>query len=88
MKAWLLDKSLPRELNMVYNEKLFLSDLARMLNDLAGYKVEILVKDNKPGLDYCGDGSLLNSLNLGLKGLEFGVCKLLDFYHSGNISNA
>lgn len=87
LKAWLLDKSLPREINMVYVEKLFLSDLARIINYIGGYEVEILVESIEQGLDYCGDGSLLKSLNFDLKGLEFGVGKLMDVYHSSIAPN-
>lgn len=64
------DANLPKELNLVYENKLKLSDVATMINELSDYKVPISIRE--PGMDksYCGDGLKLKELGIKFDGLE------------------
>ena len=61
------------DINMSYLKKYKLSDIANIINELSSYKVDINVENENFGFNYTGNGELLNSLNLKLKGLEIGI---------------
>ena len=61
------------DINMSYLKKYKLSDIANIINELSSHKVDINVENENFGLNYTGNGELLNSLNLKLKGLEIGI---------------
>jgi nucleoside-diphosphate-sugar epimerase len=62
-----------KDINVVYNKKYKLSDITNIINNLANYKVPILIENTKIGLSYSGDGTIFNNLNINYKGLEFGI---------------
>lgn len=62
-----------KDINMSYLKKYKLSDITSIINDLSSYKVDVIIENENFGLNYTGNGELLNSLNLKLKGLEIGI---------------
>jgi len=66
-------KCLYKDINMSYIKKYKLSDIANIINELSYYKVDINVESKNLGFNYTGNGELLNSLNLSLKGVELGI---------------
>lgn len=58
--------NLPKDINCVYQNKLWLSDI------LAKFNKEFTIIGNN-NLNYTGNGEKLNSLNLSLDGLELGI---------------
>ena len=67
------DGSLPKDINLCYDKKYKLSDIANIIDGLTLFSSG--VKIEQPGLDkpYTGDFKKLQSLNLDLIGLEKGV---------------
>ena len=63
-------KKLPRELNLVYQPTILLSEVGKMINNLSDYDVPVKVLE--PGYDksYCASGAELSKLNLNLNGLQ------------------
>lgn len=59
-------------------KKYKLSDIENIINQLSSYKVDTIIENKSLGFNYTGNGKLLNSLNLGLKDLEFAI---KDCYH-------
>ncbi len=62
-----------KDINMSYLKKYKLSDIANIINELSSYKVDIKIENLSNGLNYTGNGSLLNSLGLKFKGIELGI---------------
>ncbi len=62
-----------KDINMSYYKKYKLSDITDMINQLSSYKVDTIIENKNLGFNYTGNGELLNSLNLQLKGLECGI---------------
>ena len=73
LNYWLLENNLPKEVNLVYREKLTLQEVCNLINELDDHKVKIVIENSMPGKNYYGDGSRLSSLNLPLKGLKNGL---------------
>jgi nucleoside-diphosphate-sugar epimerase len=67
-----LDKSecLPKEVNLVYETKTKLSDVANIINDLSDYKVPVTVLEEGMDKSYCGSGELLKTFDIDFIGLE------------------
>jgi len=65
--------STDKNINMSYLKKYKLSDITNIINNLSSYKVDVITENENFGLNYTGNGELLNSLNLKLKGLEIGI---------------
>jgi UDP-glucose 4-epimerase len=65
-------EKLPKTLNISYNQKYKLSEIAEMI---ITDKELIEVNDTTLKNNYCGDGNLLNSLNLKLDGLQVSLKK-------------
>ena len=63
-------KILPKEINLVYEDNLMLSDVANMINELSDYTVPVKIEKNGMQNAYCGSGYLLNTMGIGLKGLK------------------
>lgn len=63
---------LPKTINLSYISKYKLSDIAELI---LGDKSHILIEDELCNKNYCGNGSLLNELNLNLDGLETSLKK-------------
>ena len=64
-------KILPKEINLVYEDNIMLSDVASMINDLSDHKVPINIVKNGMQNAYCGSVYLLNTMGIGLKGLKY-----------------
>jgi len=77
---WLSGEVIPNEMNLVYQEKHLLSEICNKINGLGPYKVEIEIDKEEHGSDYCGDGSVLASMSLNLKGLDYGLEKMFNYY--------
>ena len=63
-------KILPKEINLVYEDNLMLTDVANMINELSDYTVPVNIVKNGMQNAYCGSGYLLNTMGIGLKGLK------------------
>ena len=63
-------KILPKEINLVYEDNIMLSDVASMINELSDYTVPVKIEKNGMQNAYCGSGYLLNTMGIGLKGLK------------------
>jgi nucleoside-diphosphate-sugar epimerase len=64
------DENLPKELNLVYEKKILLTEVAEMINNLSDYKVPIDILESGYDKAYCGSGAKLSQLGLKLNGLE------------------
>lgn len=73
LNRWLSNLEIPKETNLVYQEKYRLSEICEKINQLDKHSVKVEFTDNQPGKNYCGDGTLLSSQGLKLKGLEYGI---------------
>jgi GDP-L-fucose synthase len=62
-------KTCPRELNLVYQERTSLTDVAELINTLSHHKVNIFKKEEGWDSNYYGCGKVLGSLNINLNGL-------------------
>ena len=78
--SWLSGEKIPNEMNLVYQEKFLLSEICSKINNFGPYRVEIEIDEREHGSDYCGDGSILASMGLDLKGLDYGVQTMLNYY--------
>lgn len=67
-----------KDLNLSYLKKYKLSDIANLINNLSSYKVNVIIENKKDGFNYTGNGELLNSLDIKLKGLETGIKECYD----------
>ena len=63
---------LPKTFNLSYTNKYKLSDIA---NIILNNKEQILIKDDSCSNNYCGDGTVLDNLSIGLDGLEASLKK-------------
>jgi len=70
---WLRDVDIPKEINLVYQEKYRLSEICEKINQLDSHSVNIEFANREPGKNYCGNGSVLHSQGVDLKGLDFGI---------------
>jgi len=59
-------------INCSYKEKYKLSDIAKIINSLSDYNVEVIVEKDKFGLNYIGDYNLHQD-NLSLSGIHLGI---------------
>jgi UDP-glucose 4-epimerase len=67
------EKPIVRDVNLVYSEKLLLSEQVKLFCDIKNIEPEIEIVSS--GLDLTGDASVLRSFNLQLQGLEAGFRK-------------
>ena len=67
---------LPKTINISYQKKYKLSEIAELI---LGNKHLIRIDDDTLENNYCGDGSLLNSLDIQLDGLETGIQNIKNF---------
>lgn len=64
------DINLPKELNLVYNSNILLSEVAKMINNLSDYEVPIDILEEGREKSYSGSSLYLDKLGLELDGLE------------------
>lgn len=60
-----------KDINVVYSEKLKLSEFINRFLEIHNLKREIIITENP--LNYTGNGKLLKNLNLSIKGLNYGL---------------
>lgn len=65
-----------KDINLCYNYKTTLIDIANHINDLENHKSPIIIEKEGLDLGYCGDSSLLASLDIKLIGLTNGILKM------------
>jgi GDP-L-fucose synthase len=70
--------SLVRDVNCVYNEKYYLSEIAEMINNLSDYNVEINRHGNYEEYPYCGYPNNIDCIKY--DGLEKGIRDCYDYY--------
>lgn len=70
--SYIFDAPIIRDINAVYTGKYKLSDIADYISLLCNKQSNIKIL-NKDGLSYYGNGDALNSLNIKLKGLHYGI---------------
>jgi nucleoside-diphosphate-sugar epimerase len=59
-----------RSINISYEKKTTLQQVAQIINSLSSHKSQIIIKESGMGPSYCGDGRRLHALDLNLIGLE------------------
>lgn len=67
------NESLPKTLNMVYDNKKTLFDVAFFINTLNSYKVPIEIVNTNLGSSYTGNSNQINLLKINFLGLEQGI---------------
>jgi len=67
------NSNLPKTLNMTYENKKTLLDIASCINNLEDYNVDIIIENENMGSSYTGDSSELNLLKINFIGLETGI---------------
>ena len=78
MRDWINDLGIPKEVNMVYEEKYFLSEICSLINGLRGHQVPIIIENNKLGNNYFGDSTIFSSLKYSLMGIKNGLLQVLE----------
>ena len=68
-----------REINICYNKKYYLSQLATKIKLLIGSKSDIIIEE-KSKKHYTGNGDRLKELGLNLSGLEQGLLDTIDYF--------
>jgi nucleoside-diphosphate-sugar epimerase len=61
-------------INCSYKEKYKLSDIAKIINNLSDYNVEVIIEKDKFGLNYIGAYNL-HSFDINLSGIHLGILK-------------
>jgi GDP-L-fucose synthase len=67
------DQDLPRDINLVYPEKLRILDIAKKIERITGSGILSLIQNPGMGNTYTGDGSKLQLLGIELDGLTKGI---------------
>jgi nucleoside-diphosphate-sugar epimerase len=70
---WLNGLEIPKETNLVYSQKMKLSEICSLINELDTHKVEIHIEDKNPGKNYYGNGQNFSKLGYKSEGLEAGI---------------
>jgi nucleoside-diphosphate-sugar epimerase len=83
LASWLNESILPREMNLVYQEKLFLSEICAYINTLSDYEVPIHFQERVHAQNYTGSGKIFESLKLPHLGLKSGIAVTYEFLKSG-----
>jgi len=73
IESWLSEKLISKETNLVYQNKLKLTDLCELINKLDKHKVKIVLKENELANNYTGNGDKLSDMRYDLLGLEKGL---------------
>jgi len=73
---WLSNLNPPSEINMVYRNKYFLSEVCEKINSLSDYRVPVQVNCSEQSNDYTGNGDRLDSLALNQLGIDTGISEM------------
>ena len=82
LTSWIKGADFPKEMNLVYREKVFLSEICAIINTFADYNVPIHFQEAAPGMNYTGNGEILESLQLPQVGLKHGIAEMYQFLKS------
>jgi GDP-L-fucose synthase len=74
-------EKLPRDINLCYDQKITLYDVAKMVKDFTKSKNDVIISNPKFGLPYTGDATKLGQLNLDLLGIEEGISRCLTLWN-------
>lgn len=85
LNYYLLNNYLPKDLNLVYEQKNTLVEIAKNINNLDNKKSKILVYESGLDNSYTGDSTLIKSLNLKFLGLEYGIKNMYETIKINNI---
>lgn len=69
-------KSLPKDINLVYNEKLKLTEMYNLIKQFTKTDISCNIINKNIGNAYTGDGTKLATLNINLTGLEKSLMEL------------
>lgn len=64
---------IPSDINVVYDKKYTLLDIATIINNLDSHKVPVIIQEIQLDKNYCGDGSRYLNLNIPCIGVENGL---------------
>lgn len=73
LRHYLDHDNLPKDINLVYDNKNTLYDVAQMINQLDSYECHINILESGMDNSYTGDSSLINSLGFKFYGIEHGL---------------
>lgn len=71
VKHYIKNKNLPKDINLVYNNKLTIEKFINLFAEIKGIELEFSVQ--KSGKNYTGCSNKLYSLNIELEGIESGL---------------
>jgi len=77
IRDWITDAPIPNDVNLVYPEKYYLSQICHLINNLREHQVPIIIEDDKPGKNYFGDSTIFTSLKYSLTGIENGLLQIV-----------
>lgn len=77
LNLYLKGETLPKEIDCVYKDKIKLSDIANMINNLEDKKVPIIIENKEEGKSYCGRFNPITNA-LGLIGMEKGILEVYE----------
>ena len=66
------DDNLPKDLNMTYENKISLIEIASTIKDLTGAPIDVILRKNDAS-PYTGDSTKLSSLDITMSGLSKGI---------------
>jgi nucleoside-diphosphate-sugar epimerase len=78
LSNWLGNLTPLSEINMVYKNKYFLSEVCEKINSLSDYKVPVQVESFDHSNNYTGNGDKLDSLALNQLGLDTGISEMYE----------
>lgn len=73
IKSWLSEELISKETNLVYQNKLKLTDLCELINKLDKHTVKIIIKENGLAKNYTGNGDKLSDMRYDLLGVQKGL---------------
>lgn len=79
---YLQHKSLPKDINLVYEKKNTLLHVAEMINELNGHKSPIKLLEEGMDNSYTGDASLVKSLGFNFFGIEHGLNQMFQLLNN------
>ena len=72
------NKNIPKDINLVYQNKINLIDILNYTFDLTNTKQDFILNETQTANPYTGNGDKLQNLNLSLNGLKFGINEVIN----------
>lgn len=85
LEYYLDNEFTPKDLNLTYEKKNTLYDVAEMVNNLDIKKSKIVTVQEGMDNSYTGDFSLINTLNFKFLGIEYGLSHMYNMIINGDI---